>query len=353
MRLVPDARNSSLTAPAPRSGAVLAAASVASGASALVLFGGCSSSCCYAPLGDAWAFAGGSWTNATQLGALLPSARLFHSQSAAADGGAYVFGGTDIVSGMLNDLWHLQLTTDGGVAWTQLSAATPVPARAGHTQTALSAPAAAGSFLLFGGESEDATLGDAWLFVPPATWRQVKATGDVPSPRTQHAAAAGSAGGRSYVFLHGGLDGGGFDLDDVFVLDVAAAVWTQVAPAPGLAGAPCSRNAHSAWLGATAAGADASVLVFGGQNSTSADPSGFLGDLWRLDITGLSASSPAATWTLVDAGGGSAPSATEPGVRSLSSLARDATGHVFLSTGFSGYEGGTDDRLHNDVWGAL
>jgi len=50
----------------------------------------------------------------------------------------------------------------------------------------------------------------------------------------------------------------------------------------------------------------------------------------------------------VDAGGPGAPSP-----RALGGLVAGGSGQApaqLLASGFSGYNGGTDDRLHNDVW---
>ena len=60
--------------PAPRLGAAALGSP-----QALLISGGCSSSCCYAPLSDLWAFTRGAWVNVSQVSA--PSGRLYHGAS--------------------------------------------------------------------------------------------------------------------------------------------------------------------------------------------------------------------------------------------------------------------------------
>jgi hypothetical protein len=351
---------------------------------AVALAGGCSSSCCYAPLSDVWVFGGGAWGNVSaQTGSpALPSARLYHSASRAAGAGAFfVFGGTDVLTGALNDLWTVTFSGGGGgswsAAWVQVAAGAALPAaRAGQSQSALPAASAGapadGSFVIFGGEGEDATLADAWVFAPSGAaagaFAAVPAAGAGPGQRTQHAALAvalplpGAAAGVARALLvSGGSDGDGNDHDDVWLLplDAKPPTWLKLGASGAGAGAwPSVRHGHAMW-GAAAAAASAgaatttlSFLIFGGQNCSVPDPVNFLADTWRfsVDINVAADGSVAlaggpGAFALVDAGTGPSP-------RALGGIVPQdaAAGAVIYASGFGGYAGGTDDRLYNDVW---
>jgi hypothetical protein len=357
--------------PAPRLGA--ASLGSPTGTSLLVT-GGCSSSCCYAPLTDAWLFSGGAWSNVSQVGA--PSGRLYHGASPA--GGAndyYVFGGTDVTTGMLAELYLVAVDPAASpptAAWQLVGGGGgggPVPpARASHSQSAL--PGGGGSFLVYGGEDDDATsLGDAWLFSPQGggggSWARVAPAAGAPAPanRTQHAALAlalGAAGARAVV-VSGGMDSDGSDSDEVWALAVDAAPpqWLLLGTRGGGGGAwPAARHGHALW-GSAAPGQPGDValtlFIYGGQNSSVPDPANFLGDAWRFDVAlrvgagGALALAGGAQgrFSLLDAGG----AAGEPGPRALGAFASAGT-QLLYAGGFAGYNGGTDDRLFNDVWAA-
>ena len=400
--------------PAPRSGAILLGVSGGGGGGGsggagvvVALSGGCSSSCCYAPLGDLWLFASGAWANVSaQTGTpALPSPRLYHSASAAASAAAtfFVFGGTDIETGVLNDLWRVGLSLAPqplAARWELLEPPAPrPPARSGHSQSALRARSgeAGDAFVVFGGESEESTLADAWLYTPAASapaapaaaagaaadgaWSLLTSgAGGGPGPRTQHAAVAvalplppgAAAGFARALVVSGGSDALGDDHADVWLLalDASPPAWLRLgAPADaadaaaGGAAWPSVRHGHAMWeaaagaagaaAGSAASGAAAlTLLLFGGQNCSVPDPANFLPDTWRfsvaLDVAAdgsvALAGGAAGTFTLVDAGAG-----VGPGPRALAGFVADG---AVLAGGFSGYDGGTDDRLHNDVWQA-
>jgi hypothetical protein len=338
-----------------------------------------------------WVFdaAAQTWANVSAQTGAVPSARLYHSASAQSNANSsfYIFGGTDVGTGMLNDLYLLTLSGGSGgggggegswaASWRVVDAGAALPGpRAGHSQSALppraSGAAPDGSFVVFGGESEDATLGDAWIFRPAASattgaFTKVQAGGG-PGPRNQHAALAialplpGGAGSARALVVSGGSDAGGDDRDDVWLLslDSSPPAWQQIgARGAALAAAwPSVRHGHAMWGGvapAEAAGAvELSFLIFGGGNSSVPDPANFLGDVWRFSAT-LSAGADGSVtlagpgaYSLVDAGGPGAPSP-----RALGGVVADGGGQApsqILASGFSGYNGGTDDRLHNDVW---
>ena len=374
--------------PAPRSGAILLGVSAGGGGDvAVALAGGCSSSCCYAPLADVWLFSRGAWANVSaQTGVpSLPSARLYHSASAAANPASfYVYGGTDVQNGVLDDLWLLDLALAPqplAARWQLLGPPAPgPPARAGQSQSALKArsgEAADGSFVVFGGESEDATLADAWLYTPAAApaaaagaWSLLSSGAGGPGPRTQHAAVAVAlplpAGGLARALVvSGGSDALGDDHADMWLLaiDASPPAWLRLGAGAGAAW-PSVRHGHAIWEASAAtpdpgvarsgagAGATATLtlLLFGGQNCSVPDPANFLSDTWRFSVSlAVAADGSVAlaggaggAFERVDAGAGAGP-----GARALAGFVADS---AVLAGGFSGYNGGTDDRLHNDVW---
>ena len=177
-------------APTGRSGA--AGAQLGNGS--LLIHGGCTSSCCYAPLADTWLLMGGtaSWT---PLGD-GSSGRLNHVALPAKGGSVLVFGGSTGNGGFLNDLWRVSVVFDSAHVpksfWTQLSAqgASPVASRAGHAAASLPSSSAtdavdADAFVGHGGVNEDSVLGDMWVY-SDGTWSQVQQSSPAPGPRTQH-----------------------------------------------------------------------------------------------------------------------------------------------------------------------
>lgn len=392
----------STLAPAGRSGAILFAAG---GGGGVALAGGCSSSCCYAPLADLWVFDGGVWTNISQSGA-LPAPRLYHSSSAAAVNASaasvstFVFGGTDVVTGVLNDLWLVTLTQAAGAwsaAWQQLSAGGPSPAlpspRTGQSQTALPAKegggVADGSFVIFGGVGEDAVVADAWLYTTSggggagAFSSVAIAAGSGPGPRTQHAALIlslplPSGGGHvsRVLVVSGGSDDTGDCHDDVWALslDATTPAWLLLgsSASAGASPWPSVRHGHAIWaaaaspagsamerLGAVGGGpsqaSSIAFTLFGGQNSSVADPANFLGDTWSFNVAlavtsdgGISLAAGTGVFTLINTG------SNAPSPRALGGIVSDAAGSgAVYASGFGGYNGGTDDRLYNDVWHAV
>jgi hypothetical protein len=364
--------------PAPRLGA---AALPLGGGGAIAVTGGCSSSCCFAPLADVWAFAGGAWANLTSESGAAPTGRFYHGASPApaapGDGAGasafFVFGGDDVTNGVLAELWRLVLAPGALARWSLLAPPPPLPpARSGHSQSAL----AGGGFAIYGGETDDATLDDAWVFASEARgWARVAAAGG-PGARAQHAALAlalprggggGGAPARALIVV-GGADGDDNDHADVWLLalDAPAPAWARL----DAGGGPSPRRGHALWGGVAPAAAGAPValrggvapaaagapvalrlFIYGGQNSSVADPGNFHADLWRFDAAvavgadGSVAPAGSGAFTLVDGGG----HAGTPGPRALAAVDGGAGGGV-LATGFSGFNGDLDDRLHNDVW---
>jgi hypothetical protein len=359
------------SAPAKRLGALVVGPPSSSSPSAnspIVIHGGCSSSCCYAPLGDAWSWTpgsggGGGWTNLSSASSPVPQGRLYHTASPAEKSATfYMFGGANEQTGFLGDLWLLDASSvfssspSPFLTWSLLEAAAPPCARSGHTQVAIpsasgSSPYPPGSFVLFGGDNGTNILDDVWVFSPPSTWTPLpSASLGGPGARTQHAATAVvDADGGAWMVISGGSDYLGRDQADVWAMDVASGKWVQLGapPAPSSPNPPpwpLERHGHEIWAapqGQNGEGTEVSLYLFGGQHGTSdADP--YLGDLWLFTSGGNG------TFALLEQGT-TQPSSTQPVNRGLGGIVAGGEGVVWFG-GFSGYEGGTADLLHNDVW---
>jgi hypothetical protein len=377
-QLSPDTNSTS--APARRSGAIVLGLgagaehshSQAPYSGAVLLHGGCSSSCCYAPLQDIWAWTASSgWTNVSQStsppSTPLPAPRLYHTATPGpSDGTFYVYGGADAES-FFGDFWSLQVSTSSSsyaATWTLLDAAAPPGPRSAHVVAPLPSPP--GSFLLYGGFNSTSALADVWMYtaagrsggeVSAGQWTCLSAgptsPGDGPGARVQASAtAAVDASGNAVLVVMGGTDESGNDQSDVWAFSVATQAWYPLgSAASGGASWPLERHGHSVWSAPSATeGSPFSFYVFGGQHgSLSTDP--YLGDLWAFSVPALSPSSNG-TFVQLQAGTTS-PSPSQPVSRGLGGVAAAppsvASPTVYCS-GFSGYDGGLADLLHNDVW---
>lgn len=106
-----------------------------------------------------------------------------------------------------------------------------------------------------------------------AAWRQISAGGTLPGPRRDHSLTAYAAGSRVYLF---GGRAGGDPLGDLWVYDVEASAWSQLAPDGN---APAARFGHNAILDPTRG----RFVIFGGQAGGS-----FFSDVWAYDPAGNS-----------------------------------------------------------------
>ncbi|KAA0155307.1 hypothetical protein FNF31_06126 [Cafeteria roenbergensis] len=356
------------------------AATALDGGSGLLVHGGCSSSCCYAPLGDLWAFVVDPSSGAALLGQwkqlpaadTAPSGRLYHSMtpipaasSGSAGATAALIAGSNAATGFLSDVWLLPtsgLSGDGAApAWTQLQPSPALPPRAGHTATLISgAGATFPALLVAGGRNVVDVLADSWILVasgdPSAgpedwtwAWRQVSDAGF--KGLVNHVATAvtlrpsgGAVRGRpdgsdrpTHVVVVGGTDGLGQDSTLAYQFDIAAGRWGTLDAAGDVLGA---RHGGVGW---GVPSAPNSMLVFGGQRGIDAS-SLYLGDLVALTSNGGSA---VGVQRLQNSTYSS--SAGRPIARVNAAGAGGAHG-LWLFGGFSGYGGGLDDNLHNDVW---
>jgi hypothetical protein len=102
-----------------------------------------------------------------------------------------------------------------------------------------------------------------------ASWSLLQPTGATPSARRDHVLVADASGQK--VYLHGGRAGDSV-LGDLWVYDVAANSWAQLAPSGE---SPSVRFGHNGAFDSL----NQRLLVFGGQAGTT-----FYSDLWAYDV---------------------------------------------------------------------
>lgn len=308
-----------LTRPAARTDAAIAAVNLPVGPRAL-LFGGRTAN---GAVGDAWSFDGSDWSLLAPP--IAPPARYEHAMVADTRRGRFVlFGGRD-GSVELGDTWEFDPSTG---TWLQLAVGLTAPtARHGHAM-AFDPTADHGNteIVLFGGFDGTADLGDTWYF-QLGNWTAVNTGAAAPSPR--RAARLAFHPGSSTNVLFGGI-AGGVPSNETWTYDGATNGWALRSTPIGLQPPParsaqamhfdpltldvvmaCGRSAAGAapagtwrwnnfgWIasatvpvrdGAALAArpTDDSLVMFGG-----ATAGGFLADTWELHDSAWTDRSPA------------------------------------------------------------
>ncbi len=149
-----------------------------------------------------------------------------------------------------------------------------------------------------------------------ATWRMLETPGLRPAPRRDHSLTGDGRG--EFVYLFGGRGDAG-PLADLWVYDVRAGTWTELAASGG----PAPRFGHNAALDP----ASGQMVMFGGQAGAT-----FFGDAWGYGIE-------SGEWSLLAADGAG------PRPRYGAASAFDAAARTLLiSHGF------TNDGRFDDTW---
>ena len=217
-------------------------------------------------LNDTWAYdpAANTWTELSPAGD-LPAPREDHSLVYDPYTGEMImFGGYD-ANGKFGDTWAYSLATN---TWTDLSPAGDVPS--GRDRHSMVYDPATGKMILFGGWDGDYELDDTWAYDPPTnTWAEITTVGTEPSPRSGHRAVYDSVLGQ--IVLFGGWNGES-ELDDTWVYDPVANVWTELNPAGAT---PDPRDGHSMVYDE----ALGKVIVFGGMDDPGERD---FGDTWAF-----------------------------------------------------------------------
>lgn len=320
----------------------------------LWLFGGYgldSSGNLWGDLNDLWEFNPSSniwtWTNGSNSANVhgvygtqgvasnnnVPSARSSAISWIDGGGNLWLFGGSNGVGTLFNDLWEFNPTND---TWTWVSGADTgsqpgaygamgVPSTAnapGARSNAVSWIDGGGNLWLFGGQGSDSTgnvgyLNDLWEFNSAnATWTWV-------------------SGSNTLVLFADGLRGepGVYGKQGV----------------PSAANAPCGRLEANSWIDS-----DGNLWLFGGYGQASATSgAGVLNDLWEFNPTSNQ-------WTWIggaDTPGqagvygtlGVAATTNVPGARELAMTWTDASGNLWLSSGI-GYDSAGYYQYLNDLW---
>lgn len=239
------------SAPSARACSSLA---LGTGEERLVLVGG---SVGLTMLNDVWSYDSQTTTwSLLHPGSSIPSPRSGQSMTCAPDGTtAYLFGGWHGNSSF-SDMWAHDLLT---FEWTLLSPAGSLPA--GRSYHCAVYDTKDETLIVFGGHSGSFDLNDTWAYdSATGVWTDLNPSGELPIPRDSHAMAYDESTGR--VILFGGLDDGGYPLDDTWAYDPAANVWTRLDP---IGAGPCARSCHSMVYDPTTR----QIVLFGGSTASA------------------------------------------------------------------------------------
>ena len=257
----------------------------------------------------------------TPAAANVPGARIYGTSWTDSSGNLWLFGGSTITSGYLNDLWRYDPSTS---MWTWVSGANTtdqvgvygtngVPDVAnvpGARVASISWTDSAGNFWLFGGRSANSTyLNDLWLYDPSTnlwTWMSgsdttnrtgIYGTKGVPDVANMPGARSNSISwtdGAGNLWLFGGHGYGstyyGY-LNDLWRYDPSTNVWTWMSGSntanqvgvygtkgvPADANVPGGRQVSVSWIDDSD-----NLWLFGGDGYDSITRS-YLNDLWRYD----------------------------------------------------------------------
>jgi Galactose oxidase, central domain len=214
------------------------------------------------------------WSQLRPAG-LSPVARQWHTWTVDPDAGvAYLYGGLrnageEATGSALGDLWAYDLGAD---RWEPVLVSGQVPEpRSGHAAAWIDG---AGLVIVGGRDRAGRTLDDAWRFDPDsATWQQLPAQGPPMLGRSDACAIVDRDG---TLWMIDGRGAGGEALEDVWRYPAGAGRWELV---------DLGRSAPMRWGAACWLDPDGTVRLFGGQGGGT-----FFGDLWSIDIRGDRAS---------------------------------------------------------------
>ncbi|OLQ14995.1 Leucine-zipper-like transcriptional regulator 1 [Symbiodinium microadriaticum] len=263
------------------------------------------------------------WTQVSEPGPSLPTARNGHSTILTESGRLYVYGGTDSPgsTSAYSDLWYFDTEASSVQAeWFQETVS------GAEARCYFGAVYSSGRMYLFGGQDGGGTLKNDLGYIDMTMsgsfwWSSMFPTGTLPSVRYKHSTVMNSA---RRMWIYGGeadTTGTAF-LNDLWYIDVedSSDSWHQVSVSGT---APTARSEHAAVLSATGR-----MWIYGGIGA-----SGILSDVWYIDVE---VGSP--SWVQMIASG------SNPGPRRAHSAALTADNEMWI---FSGYfvEGGVDDEL--------
>ncbi|KAJ3437696.1 kelch repeat domain [Anaeramoeba flamelloides] len=193
----------------------------------------------------------------------LKPKQLYGHSSCIIDENIYIFGGQDMDSNVYNDLYSFDLENEEWKIVEIYQGESPEP----RTECTINA---IGTYIfLFGGTNKKNRLGDFHIFLTETgEWiNEPETTGTPPTPRSGHASAIIE----NQLWLFGGRNDKGIELDDLYCLDCNTYTWFCVEPANNLI--PPPRVWHTAKF------IDTNLVVYGGWSNGAV-----LGDLWIYDL---------------------------------------------------------------------
>lgn len=238
----------------------------------------------------------------------------YGSGAAVAAGRLYLYGGADVYSRILADVWSVSVSSP--TTWTTFELLMPK-----RLQEAMVLDTQRDRLVSFGG-TDGQYKNDTWThsMVSGRGWDPVVAAGTPPGPRRLHTGIYDPVGDRLIVF--GGYDGHYFG--DLWQLSFSGTpTWSPLA---ATGGGPSARAGHVAIYDPVGQ----RMIVFAGHDGVT-QPSLRVGDTWELSLSG----SP--HWTQLNTGPG-------PSARSSASATYDPVRHAMVVFG------GTDPSFRNDTW---
>jgi hypothetical protein len=209
---------------------------------------------------DVWAYDGAAWAALGEGDVDRPATR-YGSASALDDAAQLIVSHGFTDSGRFDDTWTNDVATG---TWRRHATAGPLPVKRCLARGVWLPERR--SFLMFGGQTDtNPFLGDQWtLDVRMSVWTEEQAA-ILPGPRNLYGAAT-SRDGSQWLIAGGNTPEG--PTDEVWIYDLASAVWTQITPEGA---APPARYSGDA------AFADDGLYMFGGHDGKSE-----IDDLWVL-----------------------------------------------------------------------
>jgi Galactose oxidase, central domain/Kelch motif len=204
----------------------------------LLVYGGCSSSCCYSPLDTLWLYDLNTlqWQQLTPHGR-RPTARFAATAAPISSGQMLLYGGMDAVQGPQSDVWLYDVESN---EWTEVyvdssssSYSGLPPARSSHAAALLDTAASQQKQLLVYGGAFKAgiVLSDVWLlslddYMSHTRWTRVVLTNASESApartgATITAVASSSSDSSVQLLMFGGADASGAVSNELWVLEVS------------------------------------------------------------------------------------------------------------------------------------
>eukprot|EP01117_Protostelium_nocturnum_P008678 TRINITY_DN3113_c0_g2_i2.p1 TRINITY_DN3113_c0_g2~~TRINITY_DN3113_c0_g2_i2.p1 ORF type:complete len:1081 (-),score=478.72 TRINITY_DN3113_c0_g2_i2:42-3284(-) len=209
----------------------------------------------------------------------LPLHRIGHSTLFLDEENLLMFGGKSI--GFLSSMSHndLFISKDGGKNWKESKNSYYRPSKVNGQSLTLTSSSAKFA-LLFGGESETSYFGGAafsnqvhLLKLEDLKWEKLNAKGEVPAPRSYHAAVTTR---ENLLYVIGGKSSHSEHFNDIHSFDIARSVWRKVSTKGDQfgkrAGHSCSYYERSNEL-----------ICFGGEITKNAQLT-YLSDLYRFNL---------------------------------------------------------------------